>query len=392
MPFEQVTIQAEAAKRARNFDCWIFRDELVAPVSVIPAGEIVEAVDTRGAFVAYAFFHPTAHIALRVLGREREIPPDKRFVAGLIDRAIARRARITQTNARRLVFSEADALPGLIVDHYDRWLVLQIRTAGMERFRGAVVDTLQKRLSPAGILERSDKEFRREESLPERTEVLAGEVPPQIEIQEYDLRFIVDPYRGHKTGFYLDQRDTRQWVASRVQNGERVADVFAYTGTFGIACAKRGARVVCVDRHEPSLPLIEAQAKLNGVADKISTVAGDAFYWLEAKAKTNERFDWVLLDPPALAKSKPEAAAGRQALHHLVANGLQLLKPDGNLVVSVCTYHLLNVTEEVIRIAASKAGIRLAVRGVTMQAEDHPWILQVPATRYLMSWTVRRAE
>ena len=130
-------------------------------------------------------------------------------------------------------------------------------------------------------------------------------------------------------------------------------------------------------------------AELNGVGDRLTFVAGDAFYWLEAKAASRERFDWVLLDPPSLAKSKSDVLKGRQALHHLLVQALGMLKPEGTLALSVCTYHLLGLTEEILRIAAGERSLRLRIVALTLQATDHPWILQVPATRYLMSWMAR---
>jgi 23S rRNA (cytosine1962-C5)-methyltransferase len=166
--------------------------------------------------------------------------------------------------------------------------------------------------------------------------------------------------------------------------------VCAYTGAFSVAAASRGARVVAVEQQEPLLELVRENARLNGVEDRVERVAADAFYWLEAKAAQAERFDWVLLDPPSLAKSKIDVLKGRRALHHLIVNALSLLGDQGTLALSLCTYHLLGLAEEILRIAAAERRARLRVLAVTTQAGDHPWILQMPATRYLMTWTVRR--
>ena len=392
MNIPQLVIAPTAAKRVRNYDAWIFRDELQAPGEPVPDGELVELIDREGRFIAYAFYSSTAHVAARAASLDRARPFDRALLAERLSQAIERRRAITGTNAKRLVFSEADALPGLIVDQYAEHLVLQVRTAGMERWKPDVVQQLRRLAHPRGILERSDKEFREEEGLPPLTQVLDGTVPERLEIEEHGLRFLVDPYRGHKTGFYLDQRDTRQLVRGLIRPGERVADVFAYTGAFGIAAASQDARVVCVEREEACVALAKAQAELNHVDARIEWVAGDAFYWLEAKAKSRERFNWVLLDPASLAKSKGDALKGRQALHHLVVNGLRMLEPHGTLVLSLCTYHLLSIAEEVLRIAAGDCGMRLRVRALSMQAADHPWILQMPMTRYLATWIVQREE
>ena len=387
MALPQLTVSASAAKRISHFDCWVFRDELRADgQAAVPNGEVVELVDGSGTFLAYAFWSAHSHIAARIVSTDRARPIDRALLVERLKRAIARRADLTGTNAARLVFSEADGIPGLIVDRYAEYLVIQIRTAALERWRPVVVDALQDLLRPKGILERSDKEFREEEGLPTLVQGLAGSVPERIRIDEHGLRFWVDPYHGHKTGFYLDQRDTRQAVRQLIQPQDRVADVFSYTGAFAVAAASRGADVVCVEQEDAHLALAREHAALNQVADRMTFIHGDAFYWLEAKAGGRERFDWVLLDPPSLAKNKSEALKGRRALHHLLINALGLLKPEGTLVFSLCTYHLLGLAEEILRIAAAERSLRLRIRHLAMQATDHPWILQMPMTRYLMSW------
>ena len=404
MSYPQIVVAPSAAKRVTNFDCWVFRDELqhpaaperssgaaaASPGADLPHGGIVELTDRAGTFLAYAFYSARSSVAARVVSTDRAEAVDSPLLARRLTQAIQRRAGLTGTTAKRLVFSEADGLPGLIVDQYAEWLVLQSRTAGIEAWKPALVELLREQLHPAGILERSDKEFREAEGLPPVTQVLAGAVPERIPIEEDGLRFLVDPHRGHKTGFYLDQRDTRRTVRRLIAPGARVLDAFAYTGAFGIAAASRGAAVTCIEQEEALLSLAKEQAALNQVADRMTFVAGDAFYWLEAKADGRERFDWVLLDPPSLAKSKAEVPKARRALHHLLVQGLRLLAPHGTLVLSVCTYHLLELTEEILRIAAPDAKLRLTVRAVTQQAEDHPWVLQMPMTRYLTSWMVSR--
>ena len=390
MAYSQLTVSPSAAKRLRNFDCWVFRDELIPQHPAPASGEVVELVDPHGAFLAYAFYSAQAHIAARVISAQPTEPVERALFAERLRSAIAKRADIAGTTARRLVSSEADGLPGLIVDQYGDHLVLQIRTAGLEPWRAVLVELLRDAVRPKGILERSDKEFREEEGLAPATQVLTGSVPDRLLIEEDGLRFWVDPYHGHKTGFYLDQRDTRRALRALVRPGERVADVFAYTGAFAVGMASRGAHAVCVERDEGALALAKENAALNGVSDRLTFVSGDAFYWLEAKAASRERFDWALLDPPSLAKTKADVLKGRQALHHLLVHALGLLKPEGTLALSVCTYHLLGLTEEILRIAAAEQGARLRILTLTTQAADHPWILQIPATRYLMSWTAQR--
>ena len=389
MASPQLEVSPSAAKRIRHFDCWVFRDELKTPEPSIPNGEVVELIDRHGAFLAYAFYGARSHIAARVVSTAKDRPVDRTLLAQRLKAALGRRQAITDTNAKRLVFSEADGLPGLIVDQYADYLVLQSRTAGLEQWKSVVVDLLMDALHPTGILERSDKEFRDEEGLDAVTRVVTGTVPERIRIEERGLSFWIDPHRGQKTGFYLDQRDTRRCVRELIQSGQRVADVCAYTGAFGLGAASRGAQVVCIEQQESCVELARENAALNRLADRVEFVTGDAFYWLEAAAKRGDQFDWVLLDPPGLAKSKAELPKARQALHHLVRNALVLLGSTGTLVLSICTYHLLSASEEIVRIAAEEQGLRLQVVGLSLQASDHPWILQMPMTRYLMSWFVQ---
>ena len=388
----QLAVSPSAAKRVQHYDGWVFRDELLPSGHSLTHGTVVELIDRHGTFLAYAFYSAHSHIAARVVSVSKDQPVDRALLAERLTTALAKREAVSGTNAKRLVFSEADGIPGLIVDQYATSLVLQIRAAGLEPWKPTIIELLHDLVHPDGILERSDKEFREEERLPPVTQLLAGTVPDKILIEEDGLQFLVDPYRGHKTGFYMDQRETRRYVRRVIAPGQRVVDVCAYTGAFGIGAAAQGARVICVEQHEPTLELAKANAALNHVERRIEFVAGDAFYWLEAKGAGRERFDWVLLDPPALAKSKAETLKGRQALHRLLVHALGLLAPSGTLVLSICTYHLLGVAEEILRIAAAERGMRLRIVATTMQAPDHPWILQMPITRYLMSWVAQRDE
>ena len=388
MALPRIRINTDAAKRLRNHNAWVFRDELLDPPSAA-AGDVVEITDERGHFVARGFYHPTAHIALRVVATTPDEELGSAFWERRLRAAIDRRAQIGGTNARRLVFSEADALPGLIVDDYAGHLVVQFRSAGMDRLRDEILSLLERLLQPKGILERSDKEFRQEEGLPLIAQVQRGTVPPRIHIEEHGLRFWVDPHHGLKTGFFLDQRDARLRIREMIRPGQRVLDTFSYTGGFGVACAMQGADVTCVEQSEAFVELAKENAALNGVADRMRFVAGNAFYWLDAQAAANERVDALVLDPPSLAKARGDITTGRQALHHLLRHALHLTRDGGLLAVSICTYHLLNRLEEIIRIAAAERNQRIHVVDQWPQAADHPWILQIPATRYLTTWCLR---
>ena len=385
-----VSVTVKAFKRLLNHDCWVFRDELARPDPPVDDGAVVLVTDRQGHPAGQAFYSQHSHVALRFLTRDAEAPIDRAFFRHRLEHAIARRSGLRGTNARRVVFSEADGLPGLIVDQYAGVLVVQLRNAGIDRFRPVLAELLQELLSPAGILERSDKEFREDEGLPLVTQILAGAVPDRVTIEEDGLRFLVDPHHGLKTGYYLDQRPTRQRLRQWVQPDQLLLDVFSYTGSLGICAASRGARVICVEQEERVFELAKENARMNGVADRIEFIPADAFYWLALKQSQGLRADWLILDPPGLAKTRGRLQQARQALHHLLVQGLGLLNDHGRLILSICTPALLPVAEEIVRIAAADQGSRLLVRDLWTQPEDHPWVLQIPPTRYLTSWCFER--
>jgi 23S rRNA (cytosine1962-C5)-methyltransferase len=381
-----IVVDNQTLKRILNHDAWVYQDQILRGDTALPPGEPVDVAGSRGPAVAVGFYNPRSHIPLRILSLDPSEVIGPELFRRRLERALARRRDITSTTARRLVYSEADGLPGLIVDQYGRWLVLQLRTAGMDRHRHTLVELLRELVQPDGILERSDKEFRSDEALPPVTQLLHGEVPERITIDEGGLRYQIDPHGGLKTGFYLDQRSARTRLRQVVRPGQRVADVFSYTGGFGVAAAAAEAHVTCVEQDERFVEQARANARLNHLHERMEFVAANAFYWLQAEAEAGVRFDWVVLDPPGLVKARADVRQGRQALHHLVSNALGLLAPGGSLAVSICTYHLLGLTEEIVRIAAAERGQRLWVREQWLQAPDHPWILQMPATHYLTTW------
>jgi len=388
----RVEITAAAAKRIRNYDAWVLRSELVQHPPDLAPGDVVEVVDHRQQFVAYAFSGSHRQIALRILSLSVDEPLSRDLLERRMKRAVAARRHLSGTTARRLVFSEADALPGLIVDQYADYLVVQFRTAGVDRLRSTVLELLNALLKPRGILERSDKEFRDDEGLPPVRQILSGSVPERILIEEDRVPFWVDPHHGLKTGFYLDQRPTRRRLRALIEPNQEVLDTFSYTGSLGILAALSGARVISVEQEERYVQLAKDNAALNHVEDRIRFVTGDAFYWLKMEADARRNADWVFLDPPALTKTRSGTLQARQALHHLVACGLTALRPGGGLLLSLCTYHLLDLAEEIMRIAASQLRLPLLVKDQWLQADDHPWVLQFAASRYLMTWSVSRGE
>ncbi|MBN2431276.1 MAG: class I SAM-dependent rRNA methyltransferase [Acidobacteria bacterium] len=387
---KRITVKDSAIKRLRNFYLWVFRDELQPPVMRCYPGEIVTVQSRQGEDVGTAFYHPSARVALRMISRVA-IRPDGDFWRDRLQEALCRRQPLlAETNARRLVHAEGDYLPGLVADHFGDHLVLQFRTAGMDHLRPLIVSLFAELLAPASIYERSDLDRRREEGLPPVEGQLAGTTPERVEVLENGLRFVVDIRSGQKTGFYTDQRDARRHFAGLVRDGDEVLDAFCYTGGFAVAAARQGARVIGVDKDEAALTLAGENARLNGVESRVVRERADVFQWLPEQAAAGRRFQLIGLDPPALIKYKNQQGKGRGLLMDLLRPCLQMLPAGGRLHLSTCAYHLNSaLVTEAIRIVAGELGKRIVLLARTMQAADHPVVLQMPETWYLRGYTLQ---
>jgi 23S rRNA (cytosine1962-C5)-methyltransferase len=282
----------------------------------------------------------------------------------------------------RLLFSESDGLPGLIVDQYADYLVVQVRTLGMERLKELWLPLLIERLEPKGILERSEMTSRAEEGLDPFAGVLHGDAPELIEIEESGLVFLVPTDAGRKTGFYLDQRENRRRLAQLVQPGERVLDLFCYTGAFALYTARAGAHAIGVDILPDAIDLAEVHARRNRL--EAHWIVENAFDWLPQAAEQGAQFDWIVIDPPAIAKRQEQKDSLRWAVWKLVYHALPLLAEGGRLVICSCSYQL-SLTEmlDAVRLAATDRTIPLFVEAVSFQAPDHPYLLQFPESLYL---------
>lgn len=386
-----VLVKPDRVKKLRNQYPWLYADEIAEIQGDPQAGEIVEIRETRGDFIARAFFNPTSHIAARILTFDPTEKINRPFFEGRFAHALSRRANaVPNTNALRLVHGEADQLPGLVIDRFADTLVVQFRNAGVEQFRQEITQALKRVFGATGAYERSDTQARTEEGLESHIGLLFGEVPNEISIYEDDITFQVNPSAGQKTGFYLDQRDNRRLLRSLVGKGSRVLDVFSYTGGFSLHAAKAGANALAVDKDQIALQQLETNARANNVSDRIGARWGDAEKILEQLVSEERTFTHIVLDPPTLAKHKNDVHPAKQLFTRLATSALRLLEPDGVLFVSTCAYHI-SVTDliEVSRIAASDVSRRAAVMTVTYQPPDHPWILQIPETLYLKTLVLR---
>lgn len=375
---------ARAKQIAGSGHLWIYAGFIHAVRGKPLSGDLVDVVMPGGRFYARGLYNPTSKIRVRILTFHDE-PITPAFWRERIAQAVRLRARIVSgTTAYRLIYGEADRLPGLIVDRYDDVLVMQTLSSGMDRRQEMLADILCDETGCSRVYLRNDAKSRVLEGLAPVTGFLRGGGGTTIEVREGGARFLVDIARGQKTGWFCDQRENRL-AAARLTVGKEVLEVFCHTGAFGIQAALAGAsRVEGLDVSEEALRLAEAHARLNGVQERCSYRAADAFDELRRMEQGGKRFDVVLLDPPAFARSKqavPRAMAGYKDINLL---GIRLTKPEGMIITSSCSHHVSEVEFwQAIERAAHDAKRPLRLLEQRGQASDHPVLAGMPETRYL---------
>jgi 23S rRNA (cytosine1962-C5)-methyltransferase len=369
---------------------WVYAGHLGQVVGQPAAGDLVDVLSPDGRLYGRGFFNPSSKISVRFLTFGDE-PVDEAFWRNRIRQAIRLRERVvTGTNAYRLIYGEGDRLPGLIVDRYDRLLVMQTLSYGMDRRKDLLADVLMQELDVAAVYLRNDAKSRHLEGLSLERRFLRGGGPTQVEIQEGTARFVVDVERGQKTGWFCDQRENRLATA-KLAAGSEVLEVFCHTGAFGIHAALGGAKSVeGLDSSEETLELARRHAERNHVERQCTYRKADAFEEMRNLVKAGRHYDVVMLDPPAFARSKtalPRALAGYKDINLL---GLRLLKPEGFLVTSSCSHP---VSEEdlwkAIRLAARDAKREIRLIEQRGQGPDHPVLASMPETRYLKCFIVQ---
>jgi 23S rRNA (cytosine1962-C5)-methyltransferase len=357
---------------------WIFASDLL-PGQTAEPGATVEVQDERGRFLGMAHYSAASQIALRLLTRRRE-PLDRDFWVRRLRQAVVYRERVVRdSTALRLVFSEADLLPGLIVDRYGDVLVLQTLTQGMDRAMVEIAECLTELLRPAALLARNDASVRQREGLPRETRVLAGQVPDAIPIRMNGLKFTVNLQRGQKTGAYLDQREN-YLAAARHAHG-KVLDGFSSTGGFALHVARQVESVEAIESSPLAIEMARANAEANGMTN-IEFRQADVFDFLSGVRQA--RYDTIILDPPAFAKSRKQLPEARRGYKEINLRALKLLRPGGILITCSCSHHMSEaMLLEVLAETALDAGKTLRILERRAQAADHPVLLTVPETLYL---------
>jgi 23S rRNA (cytosine1962-C5)-methyltransferase len=382
-------VSARGARRWQDVHPWIFRSDIVHPPSSPPGA--VPVRDQQGRSLGWALWSPTSEIALRLLDRSSDARVDEAWWHEGIARAIARRAPLAaHTSAYRLVFGEGDGLPSLIADRYDRWVVVQILSAGAEAFRPEIVEALRALTGAQGILARHDVPVRGREGLPRAVEPLWGEVPEEIEVTENGVRYLAAPHTGQKTGAFLDQRENRA-LAGSVASG-RALDLFSYHGSFALHLARRAEHVTAVDSSAAALERASENVALNGLGN-VSLVRADVFDFVRDRVKEGARYGTIVLDPPAFAKNRASLEGAVRGYRDVNLHAMRLLETGGLLYTASCSYHLAKpLFLDMLRDAAALAGRRMILRAITGQPLDHPEVVTVPETGYLKGALLEAAD
>jgi 23S rRNA (cytosine1962-C5)-methyltransferase len=381
-----VTLLPKHEQRAEYGHPWVYSNEIVldAAAKALPPGTLVTVLTSEGKRLGVASFNPHPLVSLRLLDRDPGRAIDAGFFAARLKRALDIRHRLFDTPFYRLIHAEADGLPGLVIDRYGPLLVCQLNTAGMARLEAPLVQALDKVLKPDTILLRNDSPARQLERLEPETRLLRGTLEGPIELIENGCRFLADPAAGQKTGWFFDQRLNRE-IATRLAGGNRVLDAYSFTGGFGVLAALRGAAAATlIDRSESALALARAAAALNGVADTIKTLEGDAFTLLDELAQAKERFDLVILDPPAFVKAKKDLGPGSRAYRKLARLGTALVGRGGFLMASSCSHNMpLDGFTEAVRRGIQDAGRTARLLHTGFAGPDHPVHPALPESAYL---------
>ncbi|MGB5453109.1 MAG: class I SAM-dependent rRNA methyltransferase [Sedimenticolaceae bacterium] len=380
-------------RRLRAGHLWVYSNEVdteATPLKGFEPGQAVNIENAQGRWQGLGYVNPNSLICARLVTRSRDFSLDGSLLVHRIKVALALRERLHAKPYYRLLFGEADGIPGVVVDRYGDYLAVQITTAGMELLKDALVAALVKVLKPAGIVMRNDGGVRELEGLTRYVELVHGQVPDLVQIEEGDCRFEVSLNEGQKTGWFYDQAANRDQFMRYVER-KRVLDVCSYTGAWAVRAAKAGAAAVtAVDTSAQALEHLQANASLNRVDDRVETVRGDAFEVLRDLRAKREHFDVVVLDPPAFIKRKKDLKEGTLAYRRLNEAALGLLQRDGMLVTASCSFHmqgdqLLRTVQQAAR--HSDRSLQLLQQG--QQGPDHPIHPAIPETAYLKAFFLR---
>jgi len=366
---------------------WIYRSDVIS--SDAEPGDLVRVVSERERSLGLAFWSSQSQISIRMIDFGGAAVDERAFFRGRLQAAIAYRASLAiDATAWRVVNGEADRLPGLIVDRYGDYLVMQTLCQGSDRRIDLFTELLVELMAPRGVLARNDPRVRRLEGLPEEIDVLHGDIPETVEVREGDLALEVDLRNGQKTGMFLDQRENHAAAAGYARG--RALDAFAYHGGFGLAMARKAESVVALESSAPAAAAIRASAARNGIAN-VEVREVNVFDELREFEIAGARFDTIVLDPPAFAKNKAAVERAVAGYKEINLRALKLLEPGGHLLTCSCSYNVDEALfKSVVEDAAADAHATVALVEKRLQARDHPVLLTVPETYYLKCLVLRK--
>ena len=372
-------ISARGVERLRSGHLWVYRSD-VSSVQADP-GAVVRLSDDRGRFQGRAFYSDKSQISIRLLTRS-DVAIDHAFFAERIQRAAAYRNLIVEnSDAYRLVYSEGDLLPSLIVDRYGDYLVIQTLSQSAEQLKSLFVEILVEMFAPKGVLERNDPKVRLLEGLGQRIGVLHGTVPTDVLARENGIIFVHDLAKGQKTGSFLDQRENHR-AARRYASGD-VLDCFSYEGGFALTVADKCSHVEGIEMAPAALEAARRNQQLNAISN-VHFREGNTFDLLKEYDEVGRRFEMIILDPPAFAKNRDSIPAARRGYKEINLRALKLLNPGGFLVTCSCSYHISEALFlQILAEAANDAGRTLSIVERRTQSQDHPIVLTMPETHYL---------
>ena len=362
---------------------WVFRSDIDRVDGAVADGGVVRVLSSRGKFLAMAVYNPRSQISLRILSR-RDEPIDSAFIRARVKRAVDYRRLFADLRSCRLIFAESDGLPAVIADSFGDVIVLQVLCLGMEAFKQEIVAALTDELHPAGIYERNDVPVRELEGLSQQTGLLYGTVPDRVEMAENGVRFWVDVKQGQKTGFFLDQNENRAAIAPFVKD-MRVLDCFTHTGSFALHAGRYGAReVVGVDISGYACECAAENARLNGLEGRVRFECANAFDYLRAAQERGERYDVVILDPPAFTKTRSAVEGALRGYKEINLRGMKLARDGGFLITCSCSQHVTPPLFQNMLLDAQKdARVQLRQIEWRTQGRDHPILPASPETQYL---------
>jgi len=388
-----LSLKKECESRLKTGHCWVYSNEIdthKTPLQSLLPGQPVDILTDRGRWLGSGYANPHSLICARLVSRDSKHPLNASLLVHRLKIALSLRERLFRKPYYRLLFGESDGLPGLVADRFGDVVVVQINTAGMERFKADIVSAIDKVLKPACVIMRNDAAIRESEGLERYVEVVLGSVPDSLAVEENGVSFRVSALDGQKTGWFFDQAYNRGRMLKYV-TGKRVLDVCSYVGAWGVQAAAAGASdVFCVDSSSTALDRVELNAQLNGVTDQVAVIHGDAFDAMRELRSEKEKFDVVVVDPPAFMKRRKDLKEGTLAYRRLNLAAMQLLSKNGVLITSSCSHHMaLQSLLQTVQKAARHLDRSMQLLEQGSQSPDHPIHPAIPETAYLKAFYLR---